>query len=260
MAKRYGIALANVTKSFSSNGNGKTLALQDVTVRIRSGEFVVVAGPNGSGKTTLLNCLAGEYAIDDGTICLEDELDRIDWTRLAKPERARHIARVHQDPRMGTVPLMTVWENFRLAVAAGRFPSPLRLSTRGLTRGTLIARLSTLGLEDKVDCRVSELSQGQRQLLAVELALLREPDILLLDEHTASLDQSNARRCLDATVRLSSERKTTVLMVTHNLLDAMNYGDRLLVMRDGRIHADITGEERRTTSVESLIRLCGYVA
>jgi len=255
----HGLRIQKLSKAFPSNGNGPLRALCDFDVDIAAGEFVVVVGPNGSGKTTLLNLLAGDLQPDSGSIELVDAHEAADWTHLPPWKRAEQLARVHQDPRLGTAAGMTVWENIRLVTSRSTIPLPLRHRLTMSCRNGHIQRLARLGLAAKIDSRVADLSQGQRQLLAVELAMLRKPSILLLDEHTASLDQANARGCLDATVQLSRENATTVVMVTHNLMDALTYGDRLLILRDGRLAEDLTAEDKASLELNHLLALCGYV-
>jgi len=256
---RYGLKVRTLSKTFSSNGNGKVRALQSLSIEIAPGEFVVCVGPNGSGKTTFLNLLAGDFPADSGTIALVNDEEEYDWTRLPRWKRATYLARVYQDPRLGTAAGMSVWENLRLATNRSMFPSPLRFGGCLDERNRFVQRLRKLGLAEKLDSRVADLSQGQRQLLAIELAMLRKPAILLLDEHTASLDRSNAQKCAEATVTLSREHLTTVIMVTHNLMDALTYGDRLVVLRDGRVSEDLGGNEKSGLGLEDLLKFCGYV-
>ena len=256
---RYDLRIHGLSKAFPSNGNGPLHALRELSLEITAGEFVVLVGPNGSGKTTFLNLLAGDFYPDDGSIQLINGRETCDWTRLPKWKRAGQLARVHQDPRLGTVAGMTLWENLRLVTNRAFLPSPLKFRASLHKREWFVDRLEKLGLAEKIDSRIGELSQGQRQLLAIELAMLREPDILLLDEHTASLDSSNAQKCLQATVRLSRESLTTVIMVTHNLMDALTYGERLIVFREGRLSQDLGREEKAKLNLDDLLEHCGYV-
>lgn len=261
MTDRPALQIRNLSKSFPSNGNGTTHALRSVDLDLRPGEFVVVIGPNGSGKTTLLNVLAGDFDPDTGQIVLvTNGKNGGAWLQMPRWQRAAYLARVHQDPRRGTAAGMTVWENLRLACSRQRVPLPWSFAPPTHDRQWFLERLERLGLASKIDSRVAELSQGQRQLLALELAMLREPVLLLADEHTASLDQANAKKCLEATVALSRESGATVIMVTHNLMDALNYGDRLIVMRDGAVERDLAQEQKASLQLNDLIALCGYVA
>jgi len=259
MTSRYGLRVRKLSKAFPRNGNGQIHALRELDLDIAPGEFVVLVGPNGSGKTTFLNLLAGDFPADNGTIELVNGSESHDWTRLPRWKRSEQLARVYQNPRMGTAAGMTVWENLRLATNRSPIPSPLRFRGAAHDRSWFLKRLERLGLAEKIDSRIADLSQGQRQMLAIELAMLREPALLLLDEHTASLDQANAQKCLETTMQLGRESLTTVIMVTHNLLDALNYGDRLVVLREGRVSEDARAEEKSALRLDGLLKMCGYV-
>jgi putative ABC transport system ATP-binding protein len=258
MARAYALQIQGLTKPFLSDAGEPVRALRHVDLRLEPGEFVVLVGPNGSGKTTLLDVLAGDCPPDAGSVEFVGGATRRNWLSLRRWERAAYLARVQQDPTKGTAGSMTVWENFRLASAPRSIPPPWRFSPRAEKRERFKQQHNRLGLTDKVDSRIMELSQGQRQILAIELAMLRDPAFLLLDEHTASLDQSNAKRCLESTVRISQERGVTVLMVTHNLLDALTYGERLVVMSEGEITAVLGAEEKKRLDIGRLLELCGY--
>jgi putative ABC transport system ATP-binding protein len=259
MSQQIRMRIRRLTKTFHGDGSGSVHALRDFALDIAPGEFIVIVGPNGSGKSTLLNLLAGDYLPDGGEISLLGSHSPMDWLKMPRWQRAAYLARVHQDPRRGTVPGMTVWENLRLAASWQVCPSPFRFGATGHNRAWFCDRLAGLGLADKIDSRVGDLSHGQRQLLALELAMLRKPAFLLADEHAASLDQANAHKCLDATVRLGRELLTTVIMVTHNLMDALSHGDRLVVMREGRVAKDLAGEQKQKLALRDLLDLCGYV-
>jgi len=254
----HAVSIQGLTKSFPANGAGEVRALLDFDLDAEAGEVVVIVGPNGAGKTTLLNLVGGDIPPDRGSIFLAGQDGRTDITRLPRWQRARYVARVHQNPKDGTVANLTVLENLHLASMAGRNPSPLRFGVDKREREAYLSRLAAVGIEDKLHSRVADLSQGQRQLLAVELALLQHPKVLLLDEHTASLDMANAARCLEATEALCHSTRTTALMVTHNLADALRYGDRLVVLRDGRAVANVAGDAKAQIDVARLFELCGY--
>ena len=255
-----GLRIAGLSRSFPMGGDGHVDALRGVEISIEPGEFLVIVGPNGSGKTTLLNVLAGDIAPDAGSVELLGGAGAKDWLRMPRWERATYMARVHQDPRLGTASGMTVWENLRLACCRSSIPAPWRFSPKQRDREWFSSRLERLGLDSKMDSCVSDLSQGQRQLLALELAMLRQPAFLLVDEHTASLDRANAKFCLDATVQLGREAGTTIFMVTHNLMEALTYGDRLVVVREGRIFRCIDACEKAGLRLEDVLEYCGYVA
>lgn len=259
MPAPHALHIRSVTKSFADAGNSKVVALRSVDLTVEPGEFVVIVGGNGSGKSTLLNVLAGDLAPDSGEISVSSAGKARDLLSMPRWQRAPLLARVHQDPRRGTASGMTVWENLRLASAREPIPSPLRFMPATHDRKWYSSRLARLGLAAKMDSRVAELSQGQRQLLALELAVLRQPEFLLLDEHTASLDQPNAKKCMETTVSLSREGSVSVIMVTHNLLDALTFGDRLVVLREGQVTANIDGEGKQALTLPDLLWLCGYM-
>lgn len=257
MTAMRGLKISGLTKRFSVNGSAISV-VRGFNLEVNAGEFVVVVGPNGAGKTCLLRLISGEYLADEGRISLIGADGTLDCTQMPRWERAGFMAQVHQDPQRGTASGMTVLENLRLATVKSRIPSPFCFSSAHRNRGWYRTRLEAIGLSDKIDSRVAELSQGQRQLLAVDLAMLRRPSLLLLDEHTASLDQKNAKKCLETTVRLSRETGTTVMMATHNLMDTLHFGDRLVVMREGHLHVNLDREEKQRLDMKGLLELCGY--
>lgn len=260
-AGRDGVGPTRMRVPATETGDGSVVALAGVDLDVPPGQFAVIVGANGSGKTTLLRLVAGDFAPTSGTIAVRNGTAEIDWTEVPAWERASGpapTARVQQDPKAGTVGGMTVLENVRLYAHSGRVPSPVRF---GLSHDEMAAAtegLARVGLGSRLRSRVSELSGGQRQILALFLAALRRPAFLLLDEHTASLDRNNARNCLAMTEIIAREAGTTVLMVTHNLSDALAVGDRLLVLRDGRITADLEGDAKRNLKLPALLDLCGY--
>jgi putative ABC transport system ATP-binding protein len=257
MMASTGLKITKLSVAYSP-GNESIRALSNIDLEVRAGQFVIIVGPNGSGKTTLLRAICGGCPVERGTIELVEPEGTHDFSTMTPRQRFQHIAQVHQDPKVGTVASMTVFENLRLATLDGKVPSPLRFDSEKRGRNWFRERLEPLGLTDRLDSRVSDLSQGQRQLLALELALLRQPSILLADEHTASLDEDNARNCLEATVKLCQRQGTTVLMVTHDLVDALEHGNRLIVLRAGKIHADIDEHLKCGLTLPALIELCGF--
>jgi putative ABC transport system ATP-binding protein len=257
MSVAIGLKIRGLSVAYTP-GNDSVRALSGIDLELSAGQFVVIVGPNGSGKTTLLSAIAGTCPIERGTIELVALEGARDFRGMNRLQRSRHIAQIHQDPKVGTVASMTVFENLRLATLNGKVPSPWKFDSSRRDRNWFCERLLPLRLADRLNSRVSDLSQGQRQLLALELALLRQPAILLADEHTASLDEDNARACMEATVSLSRRQDTTVLMVTHDLADALRYGDRLIVLRAGKIQADLNQREKADLSLPALVGLCGY--
>ena len=244
------LEIKEITKVFGEGTVNEKVALNSVSLTLREGDFVTVIGNNGAGKSTLLNCIAGVYAIDKGSIVLDDK----DITKLPEHKRARWMGRVFQDPLKGTAFDMTIEENLAIAYYKNR--------SRGLSPGITSKdrelfreKLSMLemGLEDKMTQKVKLLSGGQRQALTLFMAAITEPKLLLLDEHTAALDPAAASKVLALTDRCAEDPKLCTLMITHNMKDALKHGNRTILMKDGRIVMDISGEEREQMTVEKLI-------
>lgn len=250
------LLVKDVCKSFFPGTINEKIALKDVTVEMQEGEFVTLIGGNGAGKSTLLNCVAGVYGVNRGSVYVDD----IDVTRLPEHKRAAMLGRVFQDPMMGTAANMGIEENLALAYRRGE----KRGLRWGITRKERelyrrhLERLE-LGLEDRMDIKVGLLSGGQRQALTLLMATLKKPKVLLLDEHTAALDPKTAQRVLEITQQLVEENNLTTMMVTHNMRDAIKYGNRLIMMHEGRIILDIEGEEKKKLTVESLLKRFGRI-
>lgn len=244
------LELCGVEKIFHAGTVNERVALAGVDLRLNEGDFVTVIGGNGAGKSTLLNAVAGTFPIDGGRILIGGH----DITRLPEYARAQFLGRVFQDPMMGTAPTMQIVENLALAARRGK-----RRSLRwGISKGEqekyreLLAGLG-LGLEDRMTSRVGLLSGGQRQALTLLMATLQRPQLLLLDEHTAALDPKTAAKVLELTDRLVADQGLTALMVTHNMRDALAHGNRLIMMDRGRIVLDVSGEEKKSLTVELLL-------
>lgn len=251
-----GLRLKQISKRFVAPDGGAIIALEDLSVEIAPGQFVVVVGPNGSGKSTLLNLVAGQEHPDLGTVTANIEGRDRDWTHVSSRRRSRYVARIHQDPAAGTAGDLTVSEHLRLGELS-RVPIPFLTAVPSRSRKTMGDRLSS-ALSTKVDANVSELSHGQRQLLALEMAAARSAQILLLDEPTASLDRDNAAFCMRRTRELQTQLHTTILLVTHDMAIAAQFGDRLLVLRDGRLQADMAGVEKAALKPEDVFHLCRF--
>ncbi len=244
------LELSGLYKTYDANLPTRTELFRGLDFSVEKGEFVSIVGSNGSGKTTLLNIIAGTVASDAGRIAL---LGR-NVTRTKEFKRARHIARVFQDPKLGTCPIMTVAENLAMATRKGR-PYGLTIALKRREREKYRDALKTLdmGLENKLDVLTGQLSGGQRQALALLMATMSGPDLLLLDEHTAALDPRTSVHIMELTQRIVSERHITTLMVTHNLNFALGYGSRLVMLHSGKVLFDVKGEEKQSQTIEGLI-------
>lgn len=244
------LSLKNITKYFYKGSVNEVLALQNISLEVRRGDFVCIIGSNGAGKSTLLNCLAGCFYPDQGAI----QLDGRDITDWPEHKRAKFIGRVFQDPLLGTCASMSIEQNLALALRRGRFrglSAGVRRLDRDLFRDKL--RLLDLGLEDRFQDAVGLLSGGQRQALTMVMATLVRPDILLLDEHTAALDPKTGKQILELTDLLVESMELTTLMVTHNMHQALRMGNRLIMMHRGEIILDISGEEKKSLKVDDLL-------
>ena len=244
------LELNNVSKTFNPGTINAKTALRGLNLKLNDGDFVTVIGGNGAGKSTMLNAIAGVFDIDGGSIVIDGE----DITRRSEHKRAAFIGRVFQDPMMGTAPTMTIEENLALAARRGRRRT-LAWGIRKAERSEFCDRLASLGLglEDRMTTRAGLLSGGQRQALTLLMASLVKPRLLLLDEHTAALDPATAGRVLELSDEIVSEDHLTTLMVTHNMRDAIEHGNRLIMMNEGRIVLDIAGEEKKRLTVDSLL-------
>ena len=244
----------NIRKTFNPGTVNEKTALNGVSLTLGDGEFVTVIGGNGAGKSTLLNAVAGVWPVDSGSI----SIGGADVTKLPEHKRAKYIGRVFQDPMMGTAATMQIEENMALAARRGK----ARTLRPGITRDERehyreMLKILDLGLEDRLTSKVGLLSGGQRQALTLLMATLRKPDLLLLDEHTAALDPKTAAKVLEATERIVQKDKLTTLMITHNMRDAIVHGNRLIMMYEGRIALDISGEDKKKLTVEDLLAKFG---
>jgi putative ABC transport system ATP-binding protein len=250
------LEIEGVIKIFNRGSIDEKIALQHVDLKVDKGEFVTIIGSNGAGKTTLLNAVTGSVLVDDGNVVI----DGLDLTHLPEFKRGRFIGRVFQNPLMGTASEMTLEENLSLALLRGK--------PRGLSKGVTknhqiiyqpILQTLGLGLEGRLKDRVGLLSGGQRQSLAILMATLSLPKVLLLDEHTASLDPKTATVVMDLTERVIKENRLTTLMVTHNMEQAIRYGSRLVMMHEGRIILDVSGEEKSSLTIPEVVQRFGVV-
>lgn len=244
------LSVEKVCKTFHAGTVDERIALTDVSLKLAAGDFAVVVGGNGAGKSTFLNMLAGEVSPDSGVIAVNGS----DVTALPTHKRAQHIARVFQDPSIGTAAALSLEENLAVANLRGR----KRGFGLGMTRAQAESfrdRLASfdLGLEKRMKAKASLLSGGQRQALSLLMSVLQRPELLLLDEHTAALDPRTAAIVMRVTEQVVREENLTTLMVTHNMQHALDYGNRLVMMRDGRIVGDLTGDAKRAMTMDKLM-------
>ena len=251
------LELCNITKVFNPGTVTETTVFSDFSLSVQKGEFVSVVGSNGSGKTTLLNILCGSVAPTSGEVHIGGKV----VNRQKDYERYRTIGRVYQDPALGTCPSLTVFENLSLADNKGKrfgLSAGVNKKRQPFYREQL-ASLG-LGLEDKMHVRMGALSGGQRQAVALLMATLTPLDVLILDEHTAALDPRTAETIMELTDRIVREKQLTALMVTHNLRYAAEYGTRLLMLDKGQIVLDVSGEEKKTTTTESILQIFNRIS
>ena len=244
--------LKNIRKTFNSRTVNEKVALNGVNLHLNEGDFVTMIGGNGAGKSTLLNAIAGVWPIDQGSIVLAGE----DITKLPEHKRAALLGRVFQDPMMGTAATMQIEENLAIAARRGK----KRTLKVGITRDEREEyreklKVLGLGLESRLTAKVGLLSGGQRQALTLLMATLNAPKLLLLDEHTAALDPKTAAKVLEITESIIAEKHLTAMMVTHNMNDAIRLGNRLIMMDEGRVIVDVSGEEKKHLHKADLLEL-----
>lgn len=246
------LEIKNVSKTFNPGTVNEKLALNSISLTLEEGDFVTVIGGNGAGKSTMLNMISGLYPVDRGTI----SIDGIDVTKLPEYKRAKYLGRVFQDPMMGTAADMQIDENLALSARRGK-PRTLRpgISAKERAEYKELLKKLDLGLETRLTSKVGLLSGGQRQAVTLLMATLKKPKLLLLDEHTAALDPQTASKVLALTEELVSADKITTIMITHNMKDAIKYGNRLIMMNNGQIIYDISGEEKKNLKVSDLLEL-----
>ena len=242
--------LINIKKTFNPRTVNEKVALNGVNLHLNDGDFVTVIGGNGAGKSTTLNAIAGVWPVDEGQIIIDGQ----DITHLSEHRRAFMLGRVFQDPMTGTAATMQIEENLALAARRGQ-KRTLRAGITRAEREEYREKLKTLGLglEDRMTSKVGLLSGGQRQALTLLMATLKKPKLLLLDEHTAALDPRTADKVLNLSRQIIEENSLMTMMVTHNMRDAIAYGNRLIMMHEGKIILDIAGEEKKNLTVENLL-------
>ncbi len=251
------LELININKNYNPGSVNELCLFKDFNLTVKDGEFVSVVGSNGSGKTSMLNIICGSIAVDSGRILIHGE----DITKQKDYIRQRRIGRVYQDPSKGTCPSMTILENMSIAENKGK---PYNLG-RGVNKAKLeeyreMLRPLNLGLEDKMGVQVGSLSGGQRQALALLMATMTPIDFLILDEHTAALDPKTAEIIMELTDQVVKEKKVTTIMVTHNLRYAVEYGNRLIMMHEGKAILDKAGEEKQKISTEEIMAIFNKIS
>lgn len=244
------LEIQNIYKTFNAGTVNEKTALNGVSLTLDDGDFVTVIGGNGAGKSTLLNAVAGVWQVDEGSVTI----DGTNVTRLPEHKRAKFIGRVFQDPMMGTAATMQIEENLALAMRRGK----ARTLRAGITKAEReryreLLKILDLGLENRLTSKVGLLSGGQRQALTLLMATLQRPKLLLLDEHTAALDPATAEKVLAITREIVEEDRITTMMITHSMQQALDLGNRTLMMDSGSIVLDLKGEERRGLTVDDLL-------
>lgn len=251
------LQIKNVYKTFNRGSINEKQVLKGLSLTLKEGDFVTVIGGNGAGKSTMLNAVAGVFPIDDGSIVI----DGMRISQLPAHKRAKYIGIVSQDPMLGTAATMQIEENLALAARRGK----MRTLRRGIAKSEReeykqLLKILELGLEERLTTRVGLLSGGQRQALTLLMATMQKPRVLLLDEHTAALDPKTAAKVLEITEKIVRRDHLTTLMITHNMRDAIDHGNRLIMMYDGKIVVDVSGEEKKNLTVERLLSLFSQVS
>jgi putative ABC transport system ATP-binding protein len=248
--------LNNISITFNANTPDENNALRNINLNIKKGDFITVIGSNGAGKSTLYNIIAGTLKPTEGTILLtgEDGIQK-NITNDAEFKRARYIGRIFQNPLLGTAGKMKLEDNMMICYKKGF--KGLKISLNNKMRAFFRDQLKVLnmGLEDRLGDNVDQFSGGQRQALTLLMAVMSKPSLLLLDEHTAALDPTNASIVMELTRRFAQEYNLTVMMVTHNMQHALDYGNRLIMMNKGEIISDIAGEEKKQLTMDSIVEL-----
>lgn len=246
----YMLEIENVHKTFNIGTINEKIALNGVDLKLNEGDFVTIIGGNGAGKSTTLNAIAGVWLVDQGKIIV----DGTDITRLPEHKRAAYLGRVFQDPMIGTAATMSIEENMAIAARRGERRSfGWGISKKEREEYKEKLKQLGLGLEERLSSRVGLLSGGQRQAITLLMAALKKPKLLLLDEHTAALDPKTAAKVLEISDKIIAENGLTAMMVTHNMKDAIVHGNRLIMMHEGKIIYDVSGEEKKSLSVSDLL-------
>ena len=251
------LQVKDVYKTFNKGTVNEKKALRGLNLELNDGDFVTVIGGNGAGKSTMLNAIAGLWPVDSGSIII----DGIDVTKQPEYKRAKYIGRVFQDPMMGTAANMQIEENLAIASRRGKRPG-LGWSAKAKQKSQFREMLKELdlGLEDRLTSKVGLLSGGQRQAVTLLMATINRPRLLLLDEHTAALDPKTAAKVLALTEKIVTRDQLTTVMITHNMKDALRYGNRLIMLHNGKIIIDVSGEEKASLDVPDLLKMFEQVS
>ena len=246
----YMLEIQNIHKTFNPGTINEKVALNGVNLNLNPGDFVTIIGGNGAGKSTTLNAIAGVWPVDEGKIII----DGVDITKLSEHKRALYLGRVFQDPMTGTAATMSIEENMAIAARRGeRRGLGWGITKKERERYKEALKELELGLEDRLSSKVGLLSGGQRQAITLLMASLKKPKLLLLDEHTAALDPKTAAKVLAISDKIIQEHQLTAMMVTHNMKDAIAHGNRLIMMHEGKIIYDVSGEEKKNLKVADLL-------
>lgn len=245
------LEITNLSKTFNPGTVNEKKALSGVNLKLNEGDFVTIIGGNGAGKSTLLNAIAGVWPIDSGSISIAEH----DITKLPEHRRAKYIGRVFQDPMMGTAADMCIDENLAIAARRGKCRTlNWAITKKEREKFKELLKSLDLGLEERLTSKVGLLSGGQRQAVTLLMASLEKPQLLLLDEHTAALDPKTAAKVLELSDKIIAENNLTAMMVTHNMKDAIAHGNRLIMMHEGNIIYDVSGEEKKNLKVSDLLK------
>ena len=245
------LQVQNLHKTFNSNTVNENTVFNNFNLTVNTGDFITIIGSNGAGKSTLLNIISGMIKPDEGSIVLKDK----DLSKLPEYKCTKYIGRVFQDPSMGTSPSMTILENMSMAYNKGKkFDLTFGINKKNISYFKELLSSIGLGLEDKLSTKVKLLSGGQKQSLALLIAVMSKPQLLLLDEHTAALDPKTSEKVNALTEAIVNKEKITTLMVTHNLTHAIKMGNRLIMMHHGNLIFDISGEEKKKLTIEKLLQ------
>ena len=246
----YMLEIQNIHKTFNPGTINEKVALNGVNLNLNPGDFVTIIGGNGAGKSTTLNAIAGVWSVDEGKIII----DGVDITKLSEHKRALYLGRVFQDPMTGTAATMSIEENMAIAARRGeRRGLGWGITKKERERYKEALKELDLGLEDRLSSKVGLLSGGQRPAITLLMASLKKPKLLLLDEHTAALDPKTAAKVLAISDKIIQEHQLTAMMVTHNMKDAIAHGNRLIMMHEGKIIYDVSGEEKKNLKVADLL-------